>query len=77
MEALEECGVKNVMFSHRYSYASIDKFKDKFNSVFIVPGSKDDPDKYHQFLKDKKESYNLATQFDVNYDMNKTLKYFL
>jgi hypothetical protein len=75
VEALEECGVKNVMLSHRYSYASIDKFCGKFESIFVVPGSKDDPEKYHQFLKDKRDSYNMATQFDVYYDMIKTLKY--
>ena len=75
LEALEQCGVKNVMLSHRYSYANITKFRPKFESIFIVPGTKDDPDKYHQFLKDKREYYDLATQYDVYYDMDKTLKH--
>mgnify|MGYP003321941952 FL=1 len=75
LEALNECGVKNVMLSHRYSYASIVKYYDKFDSVFMVAGTKGDPDKYHQFLKDKREYYNYATQFDVFYNMTDTMKY--
>ena len=75
LEALEQCGVKNVMLSHRYSYANINKFHDKFDSIFVVAGTKGDPDKYHEFLKAKREYYEYATQFDVYYDMGATLKY--
>ena len=75
LEALESCGVKNVMLSFRYSYANIKKFRKKFESNFIVAGTKSDPDKYHEFLKEKKEYYDYATQFDVFYDMENTLKY--
>ena len=46
LEALERCGVRNVLLSHRYSYANINKFKKKFDSIFIVPGTKGNPDKY-------------------------------
>ena len=41
LEALEQCGVKNVMLSHRYSYANITKFRPKFESIFVVPGTKE------------------------------------
>ena len=75
LEALHECGVKNVMLSHRYSYANITKFNNYFNSIFVVAGTKGDPDKYHQFLKDKREYYEFATQFDVFYNTNETMKY--
>ena len=75
LEALERCGVRNVLLSHRYSYANINKFKSKFDSIFIVPGTKGNPDKYHEFLKKKKEYYDYATQFDVFYNMDETLKY--
>ena len=63
------------MLSHRYSYANINKFKSKFDSIFIVPGTKGNPDKYHEFLKKKREYYDYATQFDVFYNMDETLKY--
>lgn len=75
LEALQECGVKNVMLSFRYSYANISKFRDKFDSIFIVAGTKSDPDKYHEFLKKKKELYDYATQFDVFYNMKDTMSY--
>ena len=38
LEALESCGIKNVMLSHRYSYANIKKFQE-FDSVFVVAGT--------------------------------------
>ena len=75
LEALEGCGVKNVLLSHRYSYANIYKFKSRFHSIFIVPGTKGNPEKYRDFLKKKKEYYDYATQFDVFYNMDETLKY--
>ena len=75
LEALEGCGVRNVLLSHRYSYANINKFKSRFDSIFIVPGTKGNPDKYREFLKKKKEYYDYATQFDVFYNMDETLKY--
>ena len=75
LEALERCGVRNVLLSHRYSYANINKFKSKFDSKFIVPGTKGNPEKYRDFLKKKKEYYDYATQFDVFYNMDETLKY--
>ena len=75
LEALERCGVRNVLLSHRYSYANINKFKSRFDSIFIVPGTKGNPDKYREFLKKKKEYYDYATQFDVFYNMDETLKY--
>jgi len=80
LEALERCGVKNVLLSHRYAYANINKYSDRFDSIFMVPGTKGKvaggrPDKYHEFLKKKKEYYEYATQFDVLYKMDETLKY--
>ena len=75
LEALEGCGVKNVLLSHRYSYPNINKFKSRFDSIFIVPGTKGNPEKYRDFLKKKKEYYDYATQFDVFYNMDETLKY--
>jgi len=35
MEALEQCHVKNVMLSFKYSYANITKFKSKFEKIFV------------------------------------------
>jgi len=75
LEALKACGVKNVMLSHRYSYANIDKFRKEFESVFVVAGTKGDPEKYWSFLKKKRDMYDYATQFDVFYDMDNTIKY--
>ena len=33
-------------------------------------------DKYHEWLKKKKEYYDYATQFDVFYNMKKTMEYY-
>jgi len=76
MEALEQCKVKNVMLSFKYSYANITKFRDKFDKIFVVAGTKTDPDRYYELLKKHRESYDYATQFDVFYNMNETLKYY-
>ena len=70
LEALEQCGVKNVLLSHKYSYANVKKFRPKFDSIFMVAGTNGNPDKYHEFLKKKKEYYDYATQFDVFYKKN-------
>ena len=51
LEALKACGVKNVTLSHRYSYANIDKFRKEFESVFVVAGTKGDPENIGVFLK--------------------------
>jgi hypothetical protein len=74
-EALIQCGVKNVMLSFRHSYANINTFRNKFESVFVVAGTKTKADNYHSFLRTKKEYYDLATQYDVRYDMDETVKY--
>ena len=76
LEALVECGVKNVMLSFKYSYANITKFKDKFDSIFVVAGTGTEPDRYHELLIKHKELYDYATQFDVFYDMAETMKYY-
>ena len=52
LEALQKCGVKNVLVSHRYSYANIDRFRGCFDKIFTIAGTKDNPDKYHEFLKE-------------------------
>ena len=75
LEVLRDCGVKNVLLSHRYSYANITKFKD-FDSVMVVAGTKGNAEKYWEFLRAKREYYDYATQFDVYYDMEETIKYY-
>jgi len=76
MEALEQCGVKNVMLSFKYSYANIRKFRNVFDEVFVVAGTKTEPDRYYDLLKKQREYYNHATQFDVYYNMDETLKHY-
>jgi hypothetical protein len=75
LKSLQECGVKNVLVSHKYSYASIGTFSDCFENIFVVAGSNDNPDKYHDFLKEKKEHYNYAAQYHVPNNMLKTIEY--
>ena len=75
LEALQKCGVKNVLVSHRYSYANIDKFRGCFDKIFTIAGTKDNPDKYHEFLKEKKECYDYAAQYNIPYNMVETMKY--
>ena len=75
LETLRACGVKNVLLAYKYSYANIKKFYGNFASIMVVAGVGANPDKYHSWLKDKKEYYNYATQFDVYYDMEKTIKH--
>jgi hypothetical protein len=76
MKALSQCKVKNVMLSFKYSYANIKKFRDIFNEIFVVAGSKTEPDRYHELLKKHRESYDYAAQFDVYYNMDDTLKHY-
>jgi len=76
MEALEQCKVKNVMLSFKYSYANITKFRNIFDEIFVVAGTKTEPDRYHELLKKHKENYDYATQFDVYYNMDETLKHY-
>ena len=73
-QALIDCGVKNVMVAHKYTWASIDSYRDNFDSVFVVAGVKGDQDKYLDWLIKNKEKYDYATQFDVFYDMDATIK---
>jgi len=75
LEALESCGIKNVLLSHKYSYENIKRFRPKFESIFMVAGTKGNVDKYHEFLKNKREYYDYAAQFDVFYKMDETLKH--
>lgn len=48
---LEECKVKNVMLSFKYSYANITKFKDKFEKIFVVSGTNTESERYYELLK--------------------------
>ena len=75
-DALIQCGVKNVMLSFRHSYANIVKFRNSFESIFVVAGTKTKPDDYYEFLRSKKEYYDLATQYDVRYNLKETMKYY-
>lgn len=63
------------MLSFRYSYANIKKFRDNFDSIFVVAGTGSDPHKYHEFLKDKREYYDHAAQYDVLYNTKETLEW--
>ena len=56
-DALIQCGVKNVMLSFRHSYANIVNFRDKFDSIFVVAGTKTKADDYYKFLREKREYY--------------------
>ena len=75
LETLKACGVKNILLSYKYSYANIKKFHDNFDSIMVVAGIGVNEDKYHDWLRTKKEYYDYATQFDVYYDMEKTIKH--
>jgi len=75
LEVLSACGVRNVMLSFKYSYANITKFRDKFDSIFIVAGTGTEPTRYHDLLKKHREIYDYATQYDIFYDMENTVKW--
>ena len=75
LETLKACGVKNVLLSYKYSYANIKKFHGNFDSIMVVAGIGVKEDKYHDWLKAKKEYYDYATQFDVYYNMEETIKH--
>ena len=74
MEALKDCKVKNVVLSFKYSYANITKFRDKFDKIFVVSGTNTEPERYYELLKKHRESYDYATQFDVFYKMDETIR---
>ena len=71
--ALIDCGVKNVMVSHKYAWASIDKYRDNFDNVFVVAGSNGVQCDYLEWLVKNKDKYDYATQFDVWYNMKETM----
>ncbi len=73
-QALIDCGVKNVMVAHKYAYASIDSYRDNFESLFVVAGVNGNKEKYHEWLIKNKLKYDHATQFDIYYDMEGTMK---
>lgn len=72
--ALIECGVKNVMVSHKYAWASISKYRDNFDSVFVVAGVGGSAEKYREWLIKNRDKYDYATQFDIYYDMKATME---
>lgn len=74
LEALQKCGVKNVLVSHKYSH-NISTFTECFDNILITAGTNDDPDKYYDFLKMEKGNYQYATQYSVPDNMNKTMEY--
>ena len=75
LRSLQECGVKNVLVSHKYSYANIDSFSDCFENIFVVAGTNDDPNKYHEFLKKNKEKYTYAAQYHIPDNMSRTIDF--
>ena len=75
LETLKACGVKNILLSYKYSYANIKKFHGNFDSIMVVAGIGSNEDKYHDWLRAKKEYYDYATQFDVFYNMEDTIKH--
>ena len=51
LNALQSCGVKNVLVSHKYSH-NLKQFYDCFEKIFLIAGVNGEQDKYHEFLKD-------------------------
>ena len=74
LESLQQCGVKNVLVSHRYSH-NLKKFSDCFDNIFLIAGVNGEPNKYHNFLKDNRELYTNAAQFFVNENMCDTINF--
>ncbi len=75
LEALQSCGVKNVLVSHKYSH-NLKQFYDCFEKIFLIAGVNGEQDKYHEFLKDNKELYTNAAQFFINNNMCDTINLF-
>ena len=74
LESLQQCGVKNVLVSHKYSN-NLKKFSDCFDNIFLIAGVNGEPDKYHRFLKDNRNLYTNAAQFFVNNNMSETINF--
>lgn len=75
LEALQSCGVKNVLVSHKYSH-NLNQFYECFEKIFLIAGVNGEPEKYHQFLKDNRNLYTHAAQFFVNNNMFDTINMF-
>jgi len=75
LEALQSCGVKNVLVSHKYSH-NLKQFYECFEKIFLIAGVNGEPEKYHQFLKDNRNLYTYAAQFFVNNNMFDTINMF-
>ena len=67
LEALQKCGVKNVLVSHRYSYANINKFRKEFESIFVVAGTKGDPEKYHAYIRSLNDNMEYCSDSSEDY----------
>ena len=47
----------------------------KMENIFVVAGTNDDPNKYHEFLKENKEKYTYAAQYHIPDNMSRTIDF--
>lgn len=69
--ALQECGVKNVFISFKYSH-DISTFSNCFDKIFLSTNSNTEKEKYYDFIKREKEHYTYATQYYIDNNMSQT-----
>ena len=52
------------MVAHKYAYASIDSYRDNFESLFVVAGVNGNKEKYREWLIKNKSKYDNV-YFDI------------
>jgi len=78
VNALLECGVKNILISYQYNKGHILELKDKFRGIGVIAGKIENVDKYYRWVQDHKwDEIDFFTQYDVPNDMEQTIKYYL
>lgn len=76
---LEQAGIKNVAVSYKFVKKNIKDFRKRFEGVILNTGSgarKFEAEEYYQFVKENKDNYNLALQYDEPAEIRRTMSYY-
>lgn len=74
-KVLYSCGVKNILLTYKYSNKNISEYRD-FENIMVTHGGTEEVDRYVLWLKDNKEYYDMATQYDFPMNIEKSITEF-
>lgn len=76
---LEQSGIKNVAVSYKFVKKNIKDFRKRFSGVILNTGSgarKFEAEEYYDFVKENKDNYNMALQYDEPGEIRRTMSYY-